>query len=118
MTSWSNGSGTGRSGRPPALIVGRAPASREHLSFAALDCTRLRLLHGCASGSMLGRSYDEFESLSTTRETGSVPPAVRRFADLAAGVLATPGPVRIVGVDGCGGSGKTTFAARLAAAAG
>ena len=29
-----------------------------------------------------------------------------------------PGPVRLVGVDGCGGSGKTTFAARLSAAVG
>jgi uridine kinase len=44
--------------------------------------------------------------------------AVRRFADLADEVLAKPGPVRLVGVDGCGGSGKTTFAARLSAAAG
>jgi uridine kinase len=43
---------------------------------------------------------------------------VRRFADLAAEVLAKPGPVRLVGVDGCGGSGKTTFAAQLSAAAG
>jgi uridine kinase len=46
-----------------------------------------------------------------------VPDAVRRFADLAAEVLAMPGPVRLVGVDGCGGSGKTTFAARLSEAA-
>jgi uridine kinase len=43
--------------------------------------------------------------------------AVRRFTDLAAAVLDRPGPVRLVGVDGCAGAGKTTFAARLAAAA-
>lgn len=44
---------------------------------------------------------------------------VRSFADLAAEVLAAPprlGPVRLVAVDGGAGSGKTTFAARLAAA--
>src|SRR5438046_2330413 len=52
------------------------------------------------------------------RETGGVTVAVRRFADLAATVLAQPGPVRLVGVDGCGGSGKTTFAGQLADAAG
>jgi hypothetical protein len=40
-----------------------------------------------------------------------------RFADLAAAILAAParlGRVRLVGVDGPAGSGKTTFAARLA----
>jgi hypothetical protein len=40
-----------------------------------------------------------------------------RFADVAAGVLAAPaklGPVRLVAVDGPAGSGKTTFARRLA----
>jgi len=44
---------------------------------------------------------------------------VRRYADLAAQVLAGParlGPVRWVAVDGRAGSGKTTFAARLATA--
>ena len=44
-----------------------------------------------------------------------------RFADLAERVLATPprpGPVRLVAIDGPGGSGKTTFAGRLAAALG
>jgi uridine kinase len=43
---------------------------------------------------------------------------VRRYGDLAGELLARPGPVRLVGVDGCGGAGKTTFAARLSAAAG
>lgn len=41
--------------------------------------------------------------------------------DLAAiveAVLARPGPVRLVAVDGPGGAGKTTFADQLAAAAG
>jgi hypothetical protein len=44
-----------------------------------------------------------------------------RFADLAHRVLAAPprlGPVRLVAVDGPAGSGKTTFAARLARALG
>jgi uridine kinase len=44
--------------------------------------------------------------------------AVARFQDLAHQVMAMPGPVRLVGVDGCGGAGKSTFAARLAVAAG
>jgi hypothetical protein len=42
---------------------------------------------------------------------------VHRFADLARTVLATParlGPVRLVAVDGPAGSGKSTFAGRLA----
>jgi len=46
---------------------------------------------------------------------------VERFADLAARLaLLTPscGDTRIVAVDGPGGAGKSTFAARLAAAAG
>ena len=41
------------------------------------------------------------------------------YADLAARVRAVPprlGPVRLVAVDGGAGSGKTSFAARLAAA--
>ncbi|HET7667585.1 MAG TPA: AAA family ATPase [Mycobacterium sp.] len=38
------------------------------------------------------------------------------FADIAADVRARPGPVRIVGIDGCGGAGKTTFATRLSEA--
>jgi len=41
-----------------------------------------------------------------------------RFDDVVADVLTAPGSVRIVGVDGLGGAGKTTFAARLATAAG
>jgi uridine kinase len=46
---------------------------------------------------------------------------IRTFADLAAQVLAAParlGGVRLVGVDGPAGSGKTTFAGRLADALG
>ena len=38
---------------------------------------------------------------------------VRTYAGLADDVLARPGPVRLVGVDGCGGAGKSTFAGRL-----
>jgi len=45
-------------------------------------------------------------------------PRVRRFVDLATTICALPpscGPARIVAVDGPGGAGKTTFAARLRA---
>jgi uridine kinase len=42
---------------------------------------------------------------------------VRRFDELARELLSRPGGVRLVGVDGRGGAGKTTFAARLSAAA-
>jgi uridine kinase len=41
---------------------------------------------------------------------------VRRFGDLADEVRAQRGPVRIIGIDGCGGAGKSTFAARLSRA--
>jgi hypothetical protein len=44
---------------------------------------------------------------------------IRRFADLAATIVARParlGPVRLVAVDGAAGSGKSTFGRRLAAA--
>lgn len=40
--------------------------------------------------------------------------AIRTYAQLAADISAAPGPVRLVGIDGCGGAGKTTFAQRLA----
>lgn len=53
-----------------------------------------------------------------TRKTGAVDKRVRTYDDLARELLATDGDVRLVGVDGCGASGKTTFASRLARAAG
>jgi hypothetical protein len=40
------------------------------------------------------------------------------FAELVGEILARPGPVRLVAVDGPGGAGKSTFAARLARWAG
>lgn len=40
------------------------------------------------------------------------------LAVAVAEIMSKPGPVRLVAVDGRGGAGKTTFAARLAAAAG
>jgi uridine kinase len=43
---------------------------------------------------------------------------VWRYGDLARDLLATPGDIGLVGIDGCGAAGKTTFAARLAQAAG
>jgi len=43
---------------------------------------------------------------------------VRRYDELVGHLLAHPRDgVQLVGVDGCGGAGKTTFAARLSAAA-
>jgi uridine kinase len=44
--------------------------------------------------------------------------AIGRYDELARTLLAADGPVRLVGIDGCGGAGKTTFATRLARAAG
>ena len=41
-----------------------------------------------------------------------------RFVDLVDDIRATAGPVRLVGIDGCGGAGKTTFASRLSAGLG
>ena len=43
--------------------------------------------------------------------------AIRTYAQLVGEILAATGPVRLVGIDGCGGAGKTTFAQRLTAAA-
>lgn len=43
---------------------------------------------------------------------------VRTFQQLVGELRARPGVVRIVGVDGCGGAGKTTFATRMSHAAG
>jgi uridine kinase len=43
--------------------------------------------------------------------------AIRAYAQLADEIRATRIPVRLVGIDGCGGAGKTTFAQRLTAAA-
>jgi uridine kinase len=41
-----------------------------------------------------------------------------RYDALAARILGLPGDVRLVAVDGCGGAGKSTFAADLSAALG
>ena len=41
-----------------------------------------------------------------------------RPSDVVDAIMARPGPVRLVAVDGPGGAGKSTFAARLAEAAG
>jgi uridine kinase len=43
---------------------------------------------------------------------------IGRYDELARAVLAHEGPVRLVGIDGCAGAGKTTFATRLATAVG
>jgi len=44
--------------------------------------------------------------------------SIGRYDDLVGAVLAHDGPVRLVGIDGYGAAGKTTFATRLARAAG
>lgn len=44
--------------------------------------------------------------------------AIGRYDELVRAVLTHDGPVRLVGVDGYGAAGKTTFATRLARAAG
>ena len=41
---------------------------------------------------------------------------MQRFSELAADIRARPQTVRLIGIDGCGGAGKTTFASRLTAA--
>ncbi len=43
-------------------------------------------------------------------------PSIERFSNLSKQILERPNgfPTRLVGVDGCGGSGKSTFAKRLA----
>jgi uridine kinase len=46
-------------------------------------------------------------------QTGAVDEGARAFADLARDIRARPGLVRLIGIDGCGGAGKSTFAARL-----
>src|SRR4051794_11937032 len=43
--------------------------------------------------------------------------AIRTYAQLVDEIRATTTAVRLVGIDGCGGAGKTTFAQRLRAAA-
>jgi uridine kinase len=48
----------------------------------------------------------------------AVDDGVRRFDLSVERISCVDKPVRIVGVDGCGGAGKTTFAARLSRAAG
>jgi len=44
--------------------------------------------------------------------------SIGRYDELVQTVLAHDGPVRLVGIDGCAGAGKTTFATRLSHAAG
>jgi uridine kinase len=63
---------------------------------------------------MIVTAYDEMPCCATLVWMTNV----RRFAQLADELMQASGPVRLVGVDGCGGSGKTTFAARLSVAGG
>jgi uridine kinase len=43
---------------------------------------------------------------------------IHAFVELARDITSRPGPVRLVGIDGCGGAGKSTFAGRLSHALG
>lgn len=63
---------------------------------------------------MIPAGYDEKALLRHTLWMTDI----RTFAALAEELRSAPGPVRLVGVDGCGGAGKTTFAVRLARAIG
>ena len=63
---------------------------------------------------MVTTAYDEMHGCATLVWMTNVRP----FTQLADELMRVPGPLRLVGVDGCGGSGKTTFAARLSAAGG
>jgi uridine kinase len=50
------------------------------------------------------------------RQTDAVERRIGMFVNLAEDIRGRPGPVRLVGIDGCGGAGKSTFAGRLSRA--
>jgi uridine kinase len=56
------------------------------------------------------------ERRNRVRKTGVVDRRLRAFADLADDIRTGRESVRIVGIDGCGGAGKSTLATRLARA--
>jgi uridine kinase len=58
---------------------------------------------------MLAASYDEKRWCATLVWMTEI----RTFAQLADEIRRQPADVRLVGIDGCGGAGKTTFAQRL-----
>jgi uridine kinase len=62
---------------------------------------------------MLPGRYDEIGRCATLLWMATI----STFAELADRIMRVDQPVRFVGVDGCGGAGKTTFATRLAKAA-
>jgi uridine kinase len=98
----------------PSLVVAVAPSAAHRLAAAAFDRAHFpahRREHlrrrRCRVGTTVGG-----------RKTGAVDERLCRYDDLARELLTRHGGVRLVGVDGLGGAGKTTFAARLAHAAG
>src|SRR4051794_33836550 len=97
----------------PSLVMPVAPSTRDSVAGATVDAADVAW-HVCTS------DVDDAEAVrrSGARKTAVVDERVRRFDELAHELLMTPGVVRLVGIDGCGGAGKTTFAARLAQAAG
>src|SRR3954452_1141467 len=70
-------------------------------------------ISSCTSRGILAARYDEKCWCATLVWMT----AIRTYAQLVDEIRATTTPVRLVGIDGCGGAGKTTFAQRLAAAA-
>src|SRR4051794_41016726 len=96
-----------------AAVVSAAELPCDRIPRAAVNAADVAW-HVCTS------DVDDAEAVrrSGARKTALVDERVRRFDELAHELLMTPGVVRLVGIDGCGGAGKTTFAARLAQAAG
>src|SRR3954452_20843011 len=70
-------------------------------------------ISSCTSRGILAARYDEKCWCATLVWMT----AIRTYAQLVDEIRATTTPVRLVGIDGCGGAGKTTFAQRLTAAA-
>src|SRR5438067_9268920 len=105
----------GLAGSSPAQVVGVAPTARHGEPIAAVDVAEFGLLLSFRHLHLRGHPA-ECERQFRARQTGLVDSRVQRFSDLAHDLASREGPVRLVGIDGCGGGGKTTFATRLSRA--
>jgi uridine kinase len=103
------------SGAQPATVVRFAELSRVDTSATAVDSAACRFLIGQGPPP---RPCCGVRGTVSRRQTGAVDSGIRTFADSARDIKSRPGPVRLVGIDGCGGAGKSTFASRLARALG
>jgi len=92
-------------GAKSSAVVRLAEAAGIHLSLTTFDV---------AHAPIVVAAYDEKCWCATLVEMAEV----CTYAQLVDEILATANDVRLVGVDGFGGAGKTTFATRLARAAG